>query len=83
MKHKPKKSIVDNMAFTNLKEDIMTEEQFKKYTEMYEERTEALLDIADRLNSMSDIGHEVGKLQANVGYLVETVHRLGINIERQ
>ena len=31
MKQKPKKSIVDNMAFTNLKEDMMTEEQFEKF----------------------------------------------------
>ncbi len=31
MKHKPKKSIVDNMAFTNLKENIMTEEQFERF----------------------------------------------------
>ena len=31
MKQKPKKSIVDNMAFTNLKEDNMTEEQFERF----------------------------------------------------
>jgi len=76
MKQRKQKSVLDSHAFINIEED-MKEEQFKEYMKLYKERTEALLDIADRLNSMSDIGHEVGKLQANVGYLVDTVHRIG------
>jgi hypothetical protein len=80
MKQKPKKSIVDNMAFTNLKEDNMTEKQFKEYMELYKERNDALIEVvtvlADKLNSISDIGHEMGKLQANVGYLCDRIANL-------